>query len=107
MGDRELIEKAILEIEQVTKLFYEQKQTEGYQQLEMTLVSIAVAIDVIYKLKNEAVLHSDIKIEEIVPALSEAMKALEQRDSILLADILQYDIKNQLEIFYKQEYDTE
>ncbi|MDF2524741.1 MAG: hypothetical protein K0R31_2382, partial [Clostridiales bacterium] len=53
MNEQRIIETAVHQIDSVTKLFYGQKEAEGYQQLEPVLISITNAIDVIYKLKAE------------------------------------------------------
>jgi hypothetical protein len=97
MNGQRIIETAVHQIDTVTKLFYGQKEAEGYQQLESVLISITNAIDVIYKLKEEDESTNKIQQDEFVGTLSEALNAMENRDSILLADILQYDIKEKLE----------
>lgn len=72
----------------VTTLFYQNKINEGYQRLE-TLINI---IDI-----TMAELHSEdiVKIEKrnITTILADAMKAMEQQDALLLADILEYELK--------------
>lgn len=72
----------------VTTLFYQNKINKGYQRLEKL-------IDIIDITMTE--LHSEdiVKIEErnITTILADAMKAMEQQDALLLADILEYELK--------------
>jgi hypothetical protein len=88
----EVIEK----IEQTTGFFYQQKYQEGYQLLDNTLNSLSVLMDQISVYSSE---NNEIKIEEqrLNSILSEAMKALEQSDTILLSDILKYELEEILE----------
>lgn len=91
-----ILEGSILMIEKTTELFYQQKIEEGYKELNHTLIMLTDTVNHIFNYKAEG---NDIGVEEdyLVQVLTEAMKALEMKDVILLSDILQYDLKELLE----------
>lgn len=91
-GLQERIDNVIKSIDENTNLFYQNKKNKGYEELNDTLLLISNLIDEIlsYEEKTIGEKKSEIKFIEI---LSEAMKALEKRDELLLSDILQYDLK--------------
>jgi hypothetical protein len=89
------IDDAIQIIELNTDLFYQNKIDEGYKYLDSTLVKISVAIEEVIKYQENS--GQDIQGEKIVGILTEAMDALEKKDTLLLADILQYELKELLE----------
>lgn len=91
------LEKAILSIDDTTALFYQQKIEEGYKKLESTIILLSETINDIYAYELAG---NQIGMEEnqLVETLTEAMKAMEEKDTVLLSDILQYDLK---EIFEK------
>lgn len=66
----------ILCIEETVAAFYQQKEHEGYERLGTVLEGLMVMQD---SLLTEKLLM--------------AMEALERKDSVLLADILNYEIK--------------
>jgi hypothetical protein len=85
------IDEAIQLIDTNTELFYQNKTDEGYKHLDYTLVRVSEAIEEVIKYQDKS--GQDIKGEKIVGILTEAMKALEKKDTSLLADILQYELK--------------
>lgn len=85
--------KAIESIEELTTLFYQQKVDEGYQKLDSTLTYIAEAIDYSYKYNSETMNY----INEMQIILNKAVISLEKKDTILLSDILNYELKGVLE----------
>lgn len=89
------IDDAIQIIDYNTDLFYQNKIEEGYKHLDNTLVKISDAIEEVIRYQNDS--GQDIQGEKVVGILTEAMKALEMKDALLLADILQYDLKEILE----------
>jgi len=91
---KEILITTITKIEKVTDLFYKQKNTEGYAELNSTLLNITTAIDQLFEYKLE---NNSITIDEnkLISNLTEAMHAMEEKDTILLADILQYEIMEQ------------
>ena len=98
MGDlKYLLEESILLMRQTTELFYQQKTDEGYQQLDSTLAVLTETMGRIFKYKEEG---HDILIDEhqLVQVLTEAMKAMEEKDTVLLSDILQYELEELLNL---------
>lgn len=89
------IDDAIQLIDINTDLFYQNKLDEGYKLLDITLIKISDAIEEVIKYQDNS--GQDIQGEKIVGILTEAMKALEKKDTSLLADILQYELKELLE----------
>ena len=89
------IEVLLQDMEQTTDLFYQQKKQEGFIRLNQTLESLA---KVITQLESTTVKESSVIIEMnlINQQLMNAMKALEENDTILFSDILQYELKNLL-----------
>jgi len=83
-----LINNTIDSIDKVTKLFYQQKREEAYDQLDSMLVSLIKTTDILGKNKE---IH-DYNENEINIGLTKAMRAMEDKDYILLSDILRYEI---------------
>lgn len=79
MSKEELMQK----IESVTELLYQQKISEGYAILPELLSQIGSYVGLIEE--------SD-KQQSILEALNEALAAMQQNDTTLLADILQYEL---------------
>ena len=75
-------------IEETTDLFYQQKVNEAYESFIQLLPQISVFAES---------LSEEEKREELLGVLAPALEALEQKDSILLADILQYELLEILE----------
>lgn len=93
---KEKIEQIGEQIEEVSELFYQQKNGEGYTQLEKIIVGVAQVIETAY-----AVYQGDdavtAKIQKLTATLQETMEAMEDKDTILLADMLKYEVLEQLE----------
>lgn len=91
---KKLLLKTIEEIERVTDYFYKQQNQTGYSELDQVITDISLTIDTIFKYRLE---KQTINFDEqkLIATLTEAMKAIEGKDSILLADIFQYDLLEQ------------
>lgn len=83
-------------IQKTTELFYTQKESEGYQAFGLILGSMVTVLDRLFATQAETG-KPEFDQQEIARLLNEAMNALEARDGVLLADILQYDFLEQLE----------
>lgn len=75
------------EIQEVAELFYQQRNTEGYQRLNQLLQDLSSYI---------VTITEEEKQTEFLEALKEALDAMEQKDTTLLADILQYELIEKL-----------
>lgn len=75
-------------------LFYQQKNKEGFQKLDATL---NILMQTLGEIISYQTVHNQKLIEEQIlnAVLSEAMAAIEKRDTILLSDLLIFEI-NQL-----------
>lgn len=90
------LKNVIGSIEETTSLFYQQRSQDGYNKLEIMLGMLMNVIKDLDIMKSEGV---EIGIDEslLIQKLAEAMDALEQKDTILLSDILQYEVVELLE----------
>ncbi|WP_313131388.1 hypothetical protein [Anaerocolumna sp.] len=93
---QDVIKDSIQSIDQTTKLFYQQKTKEGYEELESTLNFLANTMDGIFTyIKAGKNIGADEN--KLVQLLTDSMNAMEKKDTILLSDILQYELKELLE----------
>lgn len=95
----DLIETSISKIEEATDLFYQHKDHEGYLRLDEIIGQLMELADGLKDIVNE---KPDINVQEFLEILTEAMNALQERDTVLLSDILQYDLTDQLHSIREQ-----
>jgi hypothetical protein len=88
----EEVKNTICEIGEVADLFYMQKNNDAYNKLSGTLIQIS---DILYKLSTDVDMGMKIDVNKLNQILYEAMNAIENKDSVLLADILQYELVEQ------------
>lgn len=91
-----LIDQIMAQIEQAGDLFYQHKDHEGYEILNETiggLLELAEKLKVIAR-ENEGI---ELGEQELLSILNEALSALEEKDTVMLSDILQYDLMERLE----------
>lgn len=88
---RNIIKTTIEKIEELTNYFYKQKNKEGFAQLDQLILILMNTLDQLffYQSENNKIYIDDTKVNN---RLSEAMIAIQMKDTILLADILKYDI---------------
>lgn len=93
---KQALEQAVASILEVTDYFYKQHITDGYQHFQDTLNMISAAIEELFNYKAQ---HEAFNFDEdrLVNTLKEALNAMEQKDLILMADILQYDLLEQFQ----------
>lgn len=87
---KDIVIKSVKEIEEVVELFYQQKLQEALAKFEGVIGGMMTVIDTLFTFRAE---HEGFVFDEakITNTLKDAMGALEDRDMVLLADILQYD----------------
>lgn len=90
----EQIRLVIREIVEVSDCLYQEKLNKGYEKLNITLNNIMKLADSLFHLSKENKLN--FEEDRFVGNLTSAMKAMEEKDSVLLADILFYEIGGQL-----------
>ena len=92
-----LIDVAVGKINAMTEFFYQQKNQEALLEMSGILDAILAVSGAIMPLENIG--EEDKK--KAVNVLGEAMKAMEEKDYVLLADIMRYDMIDTLEIYKK------
>ncbi len=90
------LQAAITSIEITSKYFNQNKVPEGYKQLEDTIAKIDHIIYAVSTYRQQG-LEIEINEVELMGSLQEAMTALENKDTLLLSDILEYEVKELLE----------
>lgn len=95
-GLKEQVGKAVKDIDDVVEMFYQQKTQEAYLQLDPVLGQL---MDTLASVITYAQEHPEagIDVESLTEALKEALSAVEERDAILMADVLKYEVIEKLE----------
>lgn len=86
------IEALVEQLQTITELFYQNKKQEGYQSMDGFLQNL---INLTEALKNDSLIKKE-DINKINSILKSALEALGQGDCVLLADILQYELQEEL-----------
>lgn len=95
---KEQIQQIEQQIETVSELFYQQKNSEGYSQLEDIIVNVAKVVESVYAANPDDAAVME-KINKLTSVLQETMESMEDKDTILLADMLKYEILEVLQTF--------
>jgi len=95
-AEKELVGKTLEEVRESVDLFYQQKTGEALQQFDVVLGKVMTMVDTLFAYKES---HEGFALDEekVKSALTEALGALEEKDMILLADIIQYDFVEYVE----------
>lgn len=93
---KQQIEQNIEEVDAVVEMFYQQKTQEAYVQLDQVLGKMMAVIELLAVYQQE---HTDAEIDitGLTEALKEALSAMEEKDAILMADVLKYEVIEKLE----------
>ncbi len=93
---KQQIQQNISEIDGVVELFYQQKTQEAYGQLDQVLGKLMATIEAAVTYQQE---HTEVEIDinGLTEALKEALSAMEEKDAILMADVLKYEVIEKLE----------
>ena len=94
--DKKIIQEILEEIKESVELFYQQKTGEALEQFNQVLGKVMTMVDTLFAYKQT---HEEFPLDEekIKDVLTEAMTALQDKDMILLADIIQYDFVEYVE----------
>ena len=97
---KEVISKLLIDINEVTDMLYQQMNTVAFQNLNLLLNEIEKIMSKLSTLKadNPGITYEE---EAVNKTLNKAMRALEHADTILLADILKYDLTEHFELLVK------
>ncbi len=91
---KEKIRLIIREIVEATDDLYQEKLNQGYQKLNNTLGNIMNLAEELFALAQQNQIVFDE--QRYLSDLNNAMQAMEDKDSVLLSDILVYDLAGQL-----------
>lgn len=91
---KDWIISVVILFEEAATLFYQQKSQEAYAKLLQGIDELTIIIGKL----DEIPVNDSLNIDKnkLLNTLMEAMHALEDRDTVLIADILQYDLVDQL-----------
>lgn len=82
-------------IDELSELFYKQKSQEGYLILPDIIEKMLELIQDLIMEKNEII---EKNINELTGLLKNILKAMEEGDTVLMADILQYEMVDRLKL---------
>lgn len=89
------IEDILKKIDHMSTSFYQQKNNEGYQELVSVLDDLNVMLNFLED--NKSLPEIQTYYSELTISLNASMEAVEKKDTILIADIFHYDIKEVIE----------
>lgn len=92
---KKMIQDIDLDIEQVVEEFYQQKTQDAYQHLNGTIEKMLVLVDKIAMIQKEQI-ENAIDGGDLLNALKETVSAMEEKDFILVADVLKYEVQEKL-----------
>ena len=89
------IETVINDLDSIVEMFYQQKVQEAYSELNTALGKILEITEVV---QNYTAQNSDkeINMDILLNALKETLSAMEERDVVLVADVLKYEVIEKL-----------
>lgn len=92
--EKEKFIRALKAIDITTELFYQQKVKEGYGRIEDIIICVTELINYMSSQNGK---EYEINGQELTSILYDAMQSIEVNDTILLADILQYELKEEIQ----------
>lgn len=92
---KKMIQDIDFDIERVVEEFYQQKTQDAYQHLTGTIEKMLVLVDKIAMIQKEQI-ENAIDGADLLNALKETVSAMEEKDSILVADVLKYEVQEKL-----------
>lgn len=95
-NEKDLLINTLNLIHNNTELFYQQKKSEGYAMMQQTVEKITEIVNVLHNYKE---VHQELPYDEVqvLSSLSEVVEAMENKDTVLLSDILEYDFVEYLQ----------
>ena len=90
-----MIEAIIARCEEVATMFYQNKVTEGFGILCMLIEDIQVLMKDVSE-KEELLEKNAENLMRLNEVLADALNAMQENDKVLLADIVKYDVIEQL-----------
>jgi KaiC/GvpD/RAD55 family RecA-like ATPase len=93
---KEQVSNNIAQINEVVEMFYQQKTQEAYVQLDKVLGDFSIVVDSLYAYQQENS-EAGVDVTVLLDALKEALSAVQEKDAILVADVLKYELIEKLE----------
>lgn len=95
------IEIVIKDLERIVEMLYQQKIQDAYSELNTVLGKIMEITEVIqnYTAQNP---DKEIYMEDLLNALKETLSAMEEKDVVLVADVLKYEVIEKLNDIVEQ-----
>jgi KaiC/GvpD/RAD55 family RecA-like ATPase len=93
---KEQVSNNIAQINEVVEMFYQQKTQEAYVQLDKVLGDFSIVVDSLYAYQQENP-EAGVDVTVLLDALKEALSAVQEKDAILVADVLKYELLEKLE----------
>lgn len=82
-----------LDLNGIADMLYQQKYQQAYEKIDGVLIELSDVLDTIYGSSEQANIH----VENLMKILTNAIHAMEKKDSVLVADILKYDVIEELQ----------
>jgi hypothetical protein len=98
---KEELSNIISKIQEISDMMYQQKQSEAFQHFSVLLSDLTTITEQFFTLKSQGLLE-DFDEQKYLKILTDAMNALETRDDVMLADVLNYDLTEQLTMIKTQ-----
>lgn len=92
---KDIIIRALADIGRISDYLYQQKLGKAYENLNSTLGMLMNLTDTLFALSNEGMINLDR--QRWTNNLTLSMQAMEDKDGVLLADILVFEIGEQLQ----------
>lgn len=96
---KEKIEILILKMKEMSDLFYKQQVQEGYILLQSIIEEIMILTNELLAYKSQNNIE-EIDINGISITLKDILAAMEKQDTILMADIVLYEMVEKLQIIH-------
>ncbi len=96
------IEKNIEELYVIATLFYQGKDEQGFSLMNAATNRMLTVVDKIVHLTEQDKSKNDIDLNFVNAALTEILNAYENKDGILIADLLTFELLDHLEFVLNQ-----
>lgn len=88
----EIINKDMKSLQELATLFYQGSYIKGFDSMQESTEQILAIIDNLVKLSETDPTKPSIELNYVNAALTEIMNAYENRDGILIADLLTFEL---------------
>lgn len=89
---KDLLNEMINDIEEITDLFYQQQVIKGNEKMIPFIQKMTKAVD-------QMAIIDGFDSDALLEKLKEALDAMEDKDYVLLGDLMQYEIAEQLKSY--------